>query len=113
MPSTRTRSLTGRSPAASTSRIWRRRGSATALNASVVVATRAMEQSYTHMGICQPNGGAGPGACTAICVLALSGGEVRLQLGRSQRAVVDAGLVERHVVHERAPEHGVRGRRER
>src|SRR5919198_586576 len=40
-PSSRTRSFTGRSPPARTSRSWRRRGSATALNASVVVAARA------------------------------------------------------------------------
>src|ERR687895_2233487 len=51
--STRTRSFTGRSPPASTSRICRRRGSATALNASSVVAARAMAESYTHIGICQ------------------------------------------------------------
>src|SRR3954447_19562386 len=41
-PSTPTSSLTGRSPPARTSRISRRRGSATALNASAVVAARAM-----------------------------------------------------------------------
>src|SRR5688572_13398373 len=53
MPSARTRSLTGCSPPASTSRIWRRRGSATALNASAVVAARAMPRSYIHIGIRQ------------------------------------------------------------
>src|SRR5215218_7525747 len=52
-PSTRTRSFTGRSPPARTSRISRRRGSATALNASVVVAARATIESYTHIDICQ------------------------------------------------------------
>src|SRR5687768_10353253 len=41
-PSVRTRSFTGRSPPTRASRICRRRGSATALNASVVVAARAM-----------------------------------------------------------------------
>src|SRR5919112_1578892 len=41
MPSAFTRSLTGRSPSARASRICRRRGSATALNASAVVAARA------------------------------------------------------------------------
>src|SRR5919107_2590950 len=41
MPSAFTRSLTGRSPSASASRICRRRGAATALNASAVVAARA------------------------------------------------------------------------
>src|SRR4051812_49253976 len=41
MPSSSTSSFTGRSPWASRSRICRRRGSATALNASVVVAARA------------------------------------------------------------------------
>src|SRR5712691_4108341 len=41
-PSRRTRSFTGRSPPARASRICRRRGSATALNASAVVAARAM-----------------------------------------------------------------------
>src|SRR6202171_2176392 len=45
--------FTGRSPLASTSRICRRRGSATALNASVVVAARAMMPLYTDMDICQ------------------------------------------------------------
>src|SRR5688500_14638678 len=40
-PSSATRSLTGRSPPARTSRICRRRGSATALKASAVVAARA------------------------------------------------------------------------
>src|SRR6266536_339476 len=48
-----TRSFTGRSPPARTSRICRRRGSATALNASAVVAARAMGKSYTHIGIRQ------------------------------------------------------------
>jgi hypothetical protein len=33
--------------------ICRRRGSATALKASEVVAERAMPVLYTHMGICQ------------------------------------------------------------
>src|SRR5215467_5962691 len=51
--SSSTRSFTGRSPLASTSRISRRRGSATALNASAVVATLAMGQLYAYMGICQ------------------------------------------------------------
>src|SRR5918999_569084 len=53
MPSSCTRTLTGRSPPARTSRICRRRGSATALNASAVVAARAMRESYSHIGICQ------------------------------------------------------------
>src|SRR5262245_23124586 len=53
MPSACTRSLTGRSPPARTSRICRRRGSATALNASAVVAARAMPRLYVHIGICQ------------------------------------------------------------
>src|SRR5687768_12151205 len=39
-------SFTARSPSIRTSRICRRRGSATALNASVVVAARAMEEAY-------------------------------------------------------------------
>src|SRR5580765_270927 len=52
-PSSRTRSFTGRSPPARTSRISRRRGSATALKASAVVAARAMVRSYTDIGICQ------------------------------------------------------------
>src|SRR5229473_2765188 len=52
-PSTRTMSFTGRSPPARTSRICRRRGSATALNASAVVAARAMGKSYTHIGMYQ------------------------------------------------------------
>src|SRR3954470_17063849 len=43
-PSRTTRSLTGRSPPARTSRISRRRGSATALNASAVVAARAKSE---------------------------------------------------------------------
>ena len=54
-PSSRTRSLTGRSPPARTSRIARRRGSATALNASAVVAARAMLRIiclYRHMSRC-------------------------------------------------------------
>src|SRR5215203_5697163 len=50
-PRRRTRSLTGRSPEARASRISRRRGSATALNASAVVAARATPTSYTHIGI--------------------------------------------------------------
>src|SRR5262249_44786614 len=45
-PSRSTRSFTGRSPPARASRICRRRGSATALNASVVVAARAMRQDH-------------------------------------------------------------------
>src|SRR5204863_3593330 len=36
-----------------TSKICRRRGSATALNASAVVAARAMLTSYANIGICQ------------------------------------------------------------
>jgi hypothetical protein len=51
-PSARTSSFTGRSPPARASRICRRRGSATALNASAVVAARATQQSYPYMGIC-------------------------------------------------------------
>src|SRR5215217_901168 len=46
IPNLRTRSPTGRSPEARRSRICRRRGSATALNASVVVAARAMKALY-------------------------------------------------------------------
>src|SRR5918995_6604772 len=52
-PSRRTRSFTGRSPPARTSRICRRRGSAPALKASAVVAARAMRASYTYIDICQ------------------------------------------------------------
>ena len=51
-PSSCTRSLTGRSPPARRSRISRRRGSATALNASAVVAARAIWHSYSHIGMC-------------------------------------------------------------
>ena len=41
-------------PPASASRICRRRGSATALNASVVVAARAIPSTiYSYIGICQ------------------------------------------------------------
>src|SRR5829696_10296873 len=47
-PRSETRSFTGRSPPARTSRICRRRGSATALNASVVVAARATAQRATR-----------------------------------------------------------------
>src|SRR5919199_2785718 len=50
-PSSRTRSFTGRSRSAMRSRICRRRGSATALNASAVVAARATTALYTYMGI--------------------------------------------------------------
>src|SRR6476660_8728996 len=53
MPSDRTTSLTERSPRASRSRICRRRGSATALKASELVAERAMRRVYSDMGICQ------------------------------------------------------------
>src|SRR5215217_3942075 len=49
-PSARTRSLTGRSPSTSASRIWRRLGSATALNASVVVAARATTKIIYRYG---------------------------------------------------------------
>src|SRR4051812_41984403 len=53
-PSCSTRSLTARSPAPIASTMSRRRGSAMALNASVVVAARAMSStSYTDMGMCQ------------------------------------------------------------
>src|SRR4026208_349005 len=52
-PSSRTRAVAGRPPPARTSRICRRRGSATALNASAVVADRAIGTSYSHIGICQ------------------------------------------------------------
>src|SRR5580692_8490365 len=52
-PSNRTKSLTGSSPSARASRICRRRGSATALKASAVVAARATKQSYSDMGIRQ------------------------------------------------------------
>src|SRR5205823_79474 len=52
-PISLTRSFTGRSPPERTSRICRRRGSATALNASAVVAARAMIELYAYMGICQ------------------------------------------------------------
>ena len=49
-----TRSLTGRSPPARRSRICRRRGSATALNASAVVAARAMvSELHADIGIRQ------------------------------------------------------------
>src|SRR4051794_24600177 len=49
-----TRSPTGRSPTPMASRIDRRRGSAMALNASVVVAARAMSStSYAYMGMYQ------------------------------------------------------------
>src|SRR5687768_18178491 len=53
-PRSATRSFTGRSPRARRSRISRRLGSATALNASVVVAALAMGRRYSYMGICQP-----------------------------------------------------------
>src|SRR5688572_704951 len=46
-------SFTDRSAAPSASRILRRLGSATALNGSCVVGIRAINQLYTHMGICQ------------------------------------------------------------
>src|SRR5688572_14473659 len=45
-PSSRTRSFTGRSPPVRRSRICRRRGSATALNASAVVAALAIVEHY-------------------------------------------------------------------
>jgi len=49
-----TRSPTGNSPPASKSKISRRRGSATALKASEVVAARAMSKNiYSDIGICQ------------------------------------------------------------
>src|SRR6266550_7455299 len=44
---------TGRSAGARKSRMSRRRGSATALKLSEVVAARDMRQLYTDMGICQ------------------------------------------------------------
>src|SRR5688572_27385454 len=50
-PSCATSSFTGRSPPARTSRICRRRGSATALNASAVVATRAMDELYIPISV--------------------------------------------------------------
>src|SRR5215210_4815931 len=53
IPSIRTSSFTDRSPEARTSRISRRLGSATALNASVVVAARAMRKLYIHIVIYQ------------------------------------------------------------
>src|SRR3954467_5899968 len=46
-PTSATRSPTGRSPPARASRISRRRGSAMALNASAVVAARAMARDLT------------------------------------------------------------------
>src|SRR3954471_11416798 len=49
-PSAPTSSLTGRSPPARTSRISRRRGSATAVNASAVVAARAMHSIIYRYG---------------------------------------------------------------
>src|ERR671911_2691437 len=55
-PSSATRSLTERSPRASTSRIARRRGSATALNASAVVAARAIAELYADISIRQSQG---------------------------------------------------------
>src|ERR671915_202992 len=48
-PSRPTRSFTGRSPPARRSRIWRRRGSATALNASAVVAARATGRPFDSL----------------------------------------------------------------
>src|SRR3990172_4531561 len=50
-PSSSTRSFTGRSRSASTSRICRLRGSATALNASAVVAARAMAGRYIPISL--------------------------------------------------------------
>src|SRR5829696_8641787 len=57
-PSSPTRSLTAFSPPARASRSSRRRGSATALKASAVVATLAMRASYSYMGMYQPPTGA-------------------------------------------------------
>src|SRR2546422_3939458 len=49
-PISLTRSFTGRSPPERTSRICRRRGSATALNASAVVAARAKDDIIYRYG---------------------------------------------------------------
>src|SRR5438309_12092802 len=54
--SARASSLTGRSRPFRRARIRRRCGSATALNASDVVAARAIGQIYVHIGICQDDG---------------------------------------------------------
>ena len=56
-PEQTTSSLTARSPPATASRISRRLGSATALNASAVVGVRAMTTLYTHIGIFQVESG--------------------------------------------------------
>lgn len=53
IPNSWANSVTGRSPARSSSRISRRCGSAIALKTSDVVAARAMDSSYSDMGMRQ------------------------------------------------------------
>src|SRR5262245_20626583 len=86
IPSSWASSVTGRSPARSSTRISRRCGSAIALKTSDVVAARAMTASYADIGMRQVGG------IPAACARLLSAGRLSLDM-EAIRYLTDAERV--------------------